>query len=140
MSVHFLVRFFQTRNLLPFAIYCLLAADLDHPVRLRCAGTTQLELGALPFELDLFDPTSDDRCVGPGLESPAVLVELGVTLSDPSGRHGSGFCGGIGLEARLDCQTGVVDTFVGEQSADPLIERRGGWTPSWSVFLRVASV
>jgi undecaprenyl-diphosphatase len=29
VSVHFLVRFFQTRNLLPFAIYCLLAGGLS---------------------------------------------------------------------------------------------------------------
>jgi undecaprenyl-diphosphatase len=29
VSVHFLVRFFQTRNLLPFAIYCLLAGTIS---------------------------------------------------------------------------------------------------------------
>jgi undecaprenyl-diphosphatase len=29
VSVHFLVRFFQTRNLLPFAIYCLLAGGIS---------------------------------------------------------------------------------------------------------------
>ena len=29
VSVHFLVRFFQTRNLLPFAIYCLLAGSIS---------------------------------------------------------------------------------------------------------------
>jgi undecaprenyl-diphosphatase len=29
VSVHFLVRFFQTRNLLPFAIYCLLAGAIS---------------------------------------------------------------------------------------------------------------
>jgi undecaprenyl-diphosphatase len=29
VSVHFLVRFFQTRNLLPFAIYCLVAGGLS---------------------------------------------------------------------------------------------------------------
>jgi undecaprenyl-diphosphatase len=29
VSVHFLVRFFQTRNLMPFAIYCLIAGSLS---------------------------------------------------------------------------------------------------------------
>ena len=29
VAVHFLVRFFQTRNLLPFAIYCLLAGGIS---------------------------------------------------------------------------------------------------------------
>jgi len=29
VSVHFLVRFFQTRNLMPFAIYCLIAGSIS---------------------------------------------------------------------------------------------------------------
>jgi len=35
VSVRFLLRFFQTRNLLPFAIYCVgRRGPLDHPLRL----------------------------------------------------------------------------------------------------------